>query len=304
MSRWLAFGLLLLMAQAALLVFRQWPAAVPGESATEVTQQLLRSDAIPLQIQVRDENGNQTLLRREGDDWLLPGAEQLPADPVKIQALLDVLRAPRHEWPVASTSAARQRFAVADYLFQRQLTLQLADGSEAVIYLGTSPGFRKVHARREGQQDIYAIAYNAHDVPATDGGWLEPRLLQTRIPLAIAADAYSLSFDGGQWRSGLGLVPDPDELAALLNALQEIQVLGLADQAATAALAHTEAELELTVTSLAGEVTLSLYALADKRYILSSEYPLFFAVSQYDYKRLSDIDLGLISGENLPQGQP
>ena len=68
MSRWLAFGLLLLMAQAALLVFRQWPAAVPGESATKVTQQLLRSDAIPLQIQVRDENGNQTLLRREGDD--------------------------------------------------------------------------------------------------------------------------------------------------------------------------------------------------------------------------------------------
>ncbi len=63
-------------------------------------------------------------------------------------------------------------------------------------------------------------------------------------------------------------------------------------------LSIAEATLELEITSLTGKVQFELFSQDGQHYIHSSEYPLFFTFSAYDYDRLASIDYRLISGDN------
>jgi len=75
----------------------------------------------------------------------------------------------------------------------------------------------------------------------------------------------------------------------------------VADEDLQRELSATEATLVLKIQSLTGEVTLQLITLNDSHYISSSEYPLFFKLSAYDYDRLTNIDFRLIAGEETRQ---
>ena len=248
-----------------------------------------------MQLRVSDEYDNETVITRRGEHWVLPELLGLPADADKVNAMLAVLETD-HLWPVAQSTAARQRFQVADYLYQRKLEIASDDGREAVIYLGTSPGFRKVHARNDERDAVLSIALNVHDVPARPDAWLDPRLLQIRAPVGIDADSYSLRFEDGSWVSGFGGKPDPVEVEALLDTLRTLHVEGVASVDTHRELMSAEAALELRVRALAGTVTLELFAADDRYFVLSSEYPLFFRLSRYDFDRLTGIDFSLLSG--------
>ncbi len=289
--------LLLIQIAAAVTVFRPDTVAV---NQAEDQPLLARSEAVSAvdQILVADEQGKQIKLLRGGKHWVLPELDGLPADGKKVQALLGALGEHNHGWPVAHTAAARQRFQVADYLYQRQITLLTQGEVRAKIFLGTSPTYRKVHARNEQHDAIYSISLNTFDVPAQSDAWLDSALLQTRTPVQITADGYSLDRSGGQWRLGTGEEPDSRELEALLGALRSLQVAGIAGKGTQQELAQTEAELILRISSLAGEVTLQLFKLGEEYFVLSSEYSRLFQLSAYDFDRLTGIDAFLLSGDN------
>ncbi len=253
------------------------------------------------EVHVGDEFDNEVVLRRSGKQWLLPKLENLPADPAKVETLLQSIIHQSGNWPIARSPAARQRFQVADYYYQKRLTLLSAGKELGTIYLGTSPGFRKVHARNESQDAIYSITLDALEASALSTDWLEPRLLQVRAPLRIDADLYNLHLENGVWLSGTSDVPDERELEALITALKTLQVDGVADENMQRELSAAEADLVLKIQSLAGEVTLELVSLNNEYFIHSSEYPLFFKLSAYDYDRLTKIDISLISGEERAQ---
>lgn len=295
MKRLLTCLLLLLVAQAGLVAAVFWPReAAIGDagagflgnfSATEVDE-----------LRIGDEFGNEALLVRSAGRWLLPDLGDLPADPERVSQLLLAIEWREGEWPVARTTAARQRFQVADYYHQRRISVLRSGAAMAEIYLGTAPGFRKVHAREDGSDDIFSIQLSTFDAPPTSSGWLEPRLLQVRTPLRIVSDSYALQYADGSWTSGSGGKPDPGELEALLDALRKLQVDGVAREDLQRELAVAEATLTLAVTSLAGGVTLELFELEGEYYVHSSEYPVFFKLSAYDFDRLTGIDFALISG--------
>ena len=253
------------------------------------------------EIRISDEYDNGTTLTKGGDHWFLPDLENLPADSDKVDKLLERFTEADNGWPIAQSVVARQRFQVADYRYQRSLDF-LAEGEQlAVVYLGTSPGFRKVHARRKGQDAIYSIAFNVFDAPGVSGAWLEPRLLQIRTPLSITADSYSLNRDSGDWLSGAGLAPDARELEALLTALRSLQVDGVATEDVQRELSEAEADLVLQVRSLAGTTTLEFFTAAEEHFVSSSQYTFFFKLSAYDFDRLTGIDFRLISGESAAE---
>ena len=165
------------------------------------------------------------------------------------------------------------------------------------IYLGTSPGFRKVHARNEDQDAILQHHPGRPAILRTQRRLARPRLLQVRSPLRIDADLYNLHFENGVWLSGTGGAPDEQELEALITALKTLQVDGVADEELQRELSAVEADLVLKIQGLAGEVSLELLTLNDNYFIHSSEFPLFFKLSAYDFDRLTGIDFRLISGE-------
>jgi hypothetical protein len=248
-------------------------------------------------LYIIDENDNEAVLVKTGGRWHLPELAGLPADTARIKGLLTAISSNEHGWAVARTAAARQRFQVANYHYRRRLTLIGQGEVLATIYLGTSPGFRKVHARNDNQDAIYSVALNTFDTPSANGAWLDRKLLQIRAPMQITADGYSLHRGGGNWRLGTGKVPDSRELDALLTALRTLQVERIAGADIQRDLSQMEAELILQVQSLAGESTLELFSMEEQHYIHSSEYKLFFRLSAYDYDRLTGIDALLLSGE-------
>ena len=297
MNRWVNSLLLILVVQCALLIAIYQPSPEPHRvHGVEYSLTGFERGKID-EIRIGDEFDNEAVLTRSGKHWLLSALEGLPADRAGVEQLLDAVSGTSSRWPVAHTTAARQRFQVADYYYQRRITLLGAGQPLGTIYLGTAPGFRKVHARNQSSKDIFSIDFNVFDAPATSGAWLEPDILQVRSPLRIDADSYSLHFDNGKWLSGTGGEPDPRELTALIDALRTLQVDGVADLDMQRELSLAEAALELLIHSLAGEVRLELFKRDEQYFIHSSEYNLFFTISAYDFDRLSAIDFGLISGE-------
>ena len=248
--------------------------------------------------ELRLDNGSddELILRKSGPRWLLPDLSGLPADPEKVDNVLRALTQDDPGWAIAHTVAARQRFQVAHYHYRRKLSLLSLGDQVATVYLGTSPGFRKVHARNESQEDIYSLDLNLYDVPMDAGSWLEPRLLQLRAPIQINADGYSLSRQDGQWRLGSGDIPDQRELQALLDTLRNLRVSGIAKGKVRTAVMEREAELILDITSLAGNSQLALYKLGEDHFISSSKYPFLFRLSAYDYDKLTGIDSFILSG--------
>ncbi len=294
MNRLLATLALLMLLQCGLVAYTWWPA-----EDVEAGVPVPLADADPAAVNrliVTDEYDNETELLRLQDRWWLPGLENLPADGGRVSALLAALTAGGNRWPVADSAAARQRFQVASYHYQRRVQLFGGDRLLATVYLGTSPGFRKVHARNDAQDAVYAIPFNPVDAPGSSDGWLARDLLQVRAPTQIAADTYSLYRQGDSWRAGTGLEPDPREVEALLSTLRNLQVEGVAGEDLQRDLAQAEADLVLQVQDLGGEVTLELFRRGEGRFLYSSRYPLFFAVGARDYDRLAGIDSDRIMG--------
>lgn len=248
------------------------------------------------EIHITDGHENQAVLARQGDSWVLPGLGKLPADKARIEDLVKQLAEADPGWSVAHTLPARQRFQVASYHFRRRVDLIAQGQKVSAVYLGTSPGFRKVHARNEEQDEIYSISLNLFDTPTQADHWLDPKLLQVRTPLIIRTDTYHLNRDGGSWKSGTDAEPDQRELNALLSALHNLQVEGVASEEAMDELAFAEAALILQVEGLAGTTRLELYALGDEHYVISSEYALPFKLSGYSFDQLTGIDSLVLSG--------
>jgi len=301
-NRNLASLLLLLLIQCVLVAAVYWPGSGKQGSAIEAMAPFDRYRVT--ELYVGDEFDNETALKKVGERWFLPELEGLPADTLMVDKLLDAITNSANNWPIADSIAARQRFRVASYHYRRRISLLAGEQELGTFLLGTSPGYGKIYARNQSQLAIYSIPFNAHDAPGVSGAWLDRKLLQTRAPVRISADAYSLGLEGDQWLSGMGETPDERELQALLAALRSLQIDGLASEDDQRDLAEAEADMVLTIESLAGTVTLELFRMGERYFIHSSEYPLFFSLSAYDYDRLAGIDDRLISGAQNARANP
>ncbi|QFU77445.1 DUF4340 domain-containing protein [Halioglobus maricola] len=279
-----ALGLLLL-AQIVLVGFVYM--APTGSQFGSESKPLTRAAYFHIdELRIEDGHGSGVQLTLTDDRWVLPTLGGLPAEASHIEQILQTLSDQNTGWSVAHTLAARQRFQVAHYHFRRKITL-LAQGQEVdTVFLGTSPGFRKVHARNDAGNAIYSIPLNLFDVPTTPGAWLARDLLKVRAPLSITADTYTLNRSSGDWLLGTGQTPDPAELDALLLALEHLHIEGVASERTL-----QEAELIFEIESLTGSTTLELYRQGDNHFVRSSQYPLLFRISSYTFDQLTGINL-------------
>jgi hypothetical protein len=99
---------------------------------------------------------NHVSLKKSGTDWLLPDMNSLPVDVKKLDDLLDKLKNTKLTWPVTTTASSHERFEVSTDKFQRRVELYQGDKKLGELLLGSSPGFKKIHVRREGENEVYA----------------------------------------------------------------------------------------------------------------------------------------------------
>jgi len=288
--------ILIFIIQSAMVASLYWP-------DTGLMEVLNREQLVPFEaylvdeIHVGDERGNEAVLLKMGDHWILPDLTGLAIDPDLIEKLLQGVIYARTNWPVASTVAARQRFQLTDYNFQRRLTLIGNGELLGTIYLGNSPGFKKVYARNSTQDAIFTIPFNSFDASGSEGDWLDKRILQTPSPLSIASDDYILHKQDGKWLADTGQTPDTRELEALLVALASVRIEGVAVQDQQRTLSIAVPDIKLNVKTLAGDSHFELFTLGEQHYIHCSDYPLFFTLSDYDFNRFATLNAHLLRGD-------
>ena len=185
-------------------------------------------------ILIEDDTGAKLNLARRDGAWVLPDSANLPADGEKVAALLKKLFEASAPWPVATSIESAKRFEVTPEKFQRHIQLRVGEQVSGDIYLGTSPGFRKVHARLAESDDVFAIDFANFEATARADDWLDKALLEpTGDVVGLSRpEHWSLTQSDGTWQlDGLSAGESTQEDAAkdLVNKVVNLRVMGIAD---------------------------------------------------------------------------
>ena len=281
--------------QSAMVASLYWPDA--GLMEVLNSKKLIPFEPYTVdEIHIGDELGNEAVLLKAGDRWILPDLTGMAVAPDLIEKLLQGVVRANTSWPVASSVAARQRFQLTDYNFQRRLTLISNGELLGTVYLGSSPGFRKVQARNSTQDAIYTISYSSFDASATSSDWLDKRILQISTPLSISSDSYRVHKQADQWLTDDGLLPDKRELDALLLALANLQIEGVAGEDMQRTLSIAVPDIQLRVKTQRGDTHFELFTIGDRHYIHCSEHSLFFTMSNYGFDKFATLDTRRLGG--------
>ncbi len=143
---------------------------------------LLTFDAAKIdRIEIGEGGGTSVALVREDGKWAIPSFAGFPAEGAKVSALLTRLASLKKGWPVATTSDAAKRFKLQSDSYERRIVLKSGGKTVGEILLGTAPSFKQVHVRAEGDRNIYAVAFAAHEAGTRGEDWMDRSLLN--IPL-------------------------------------------------------------------------------------------------------------------------
>ncbi len=177
-------------------------------------------------IIISDSAENTVTLKKTGTAWQLPDYYNLPVEDGKVESIIEKLKTGRTGWPVARTTAAQNRFEVADEKYQRHVRFLKGKTDLAALYIGTSPGFRKVHVRKSKDDEIYAVVLNTFDFPAQAKAWFDKNLAQPKGPIGtIEGPDFHIVKKDDQWvfKTGEAKV-NQDAFRKLLNALRNLRV--------------------------------------------------------------------------------
>jgi hypothetical protein len=129
------------------------------------------------EVLLEDGEGRHLALKKDKGRWLLPEAGSFPADTDRVQSLIDRLAAMERGWPEASTLEAAVRFKVAEDRYVRKLNLLKSGTAQAIVYLGTSPGLRKMYLRAENDPEIHTLALRQHELDVKTDRWIDTGIL-------------------------------------------------------------------------------------------------------------------------------
>lgn len=302
MSRLINILMLMLAAQLLLSVALLWPREQAGESDARTALLALADGSVDAMV-ISDGESTLRVAREEGR-WIFPDYHGLPVERARMdRALIDLPMLTRG-WPVAESLTAVERFEVADDNFQRRVEFLSGDESLGAIYVGTSPGFRKVHVRPAGDDAVYAVEFNTFELPVTADEWLDKTLLGLAEFDRIDGLDYQLSKDGDAWVGTDGKVPNSETLDALLNGLRSLRVNSVADIATAELLGDLDAPPTLTVTSGAKRLEYRLYEIEDAYYLQRDDIPVYFSLGALDYDRLNDASADSLFASDEASAEP
>ena len=194
---------------------------------------------------------------------------------------------------MATTQSAAKRFEVTDSNFQKHISIFSGEDLLASVYLGTSPSFRKVHARQTDDSDIYAIEFSNYEAGTSASSWLDKELLQTSgtIKELERIGAYTLILDNGNWTTEADLLLDESKVRSYVDRFESLTVFNISDHELTDATTNTQFRIE----DADGEFLLTIYhfdvanewvAVSDRH---SSQYGVASYIGSELIKNLEDL---------------
>ena len=197
--------LVALLAVQLVVVALVWGLSL-GPTGGESSDPFLAFEASDVsKVEIHDSENQVQITKQEGE-WKLEMG--LPADASRVNQMLEKLGKAAGGWPVATSASTAERFEVTQDKFQRHVVLHDEDRLVADIFLGTSPGYRKTHARRSDGGPVYSIEFSNYEANAESSHWLDKQLLRPtgEVVSIEQEDQYQLTKGEGGWTSQ----PDAD----------------------------------------------------------------------------------------------
>jgi hypothetical protein len=287
----------ILVSQIILSVVVFWPrSAVTGASEPLFPDLGEAGDIVALTIADADDNSVQ--LKKVGGDWVLPDADNYPAQTDKITPLLSKILGLTTSRLVTRTDASHKRLQVSPDDFMLRIDFETADGTQHTLYLGSSPRYGSTHFRVEGQSETYLTSdLSVWEAKAEAASWIDTAYLSVpeddiiKMTLENANGMFTFTKDDeGTWTMG-GLAAD--------ETLDEAKVTHLIQQAATVTMIQPLGKEEQVaygmdapnamVTLETGDKTITLRVgakepEANKYTVISSESPYYVQVYEYSVK--------------------
>lgn len=252
-------------------------------------------------VVIQDAN-NKVTLQKLGSEWQLPELHQLPVDKQKLEEILQKLDGTQLTWPVTTTASSHERFEVTGTKFQRRIELFQGDAKKADLWLGTTPGFKKIHVRREGEDQVYAVELTAFEFATGSNDWLKTDLLAVKDSSLIKAADYELQKIGDRW----SFVAATQEVSAekvdaakatdLANAFSNLQVQEVVTQKPQGEITRA------SVKSAVGEFEYEFTKAGNDYFVKRSDRGLHFKLSQIEFERIANVNkTSLLASEAAPK---
>ncbi len=211
-----------------------------GEAAPDALFLTFSPDAVQ-SLQLTDGEGKSVVLDKNKDGWTVPAHFSAPVDQNKVKALLDKLAEMKQGFVVATSAEAAKRFKVDKESFENHVVLKGAQKTLADFYVGTSPAFRQVHARRGENDQIVTIPLSSFELESSTDKWLDTSLATIKdadlTGLTIGDIKLNKTKDGWQLE-GLkeGEKLNKEEVDALVTKARGLSVQDVLDPAQVSAL--------------------------------------------------------------------
>ena len=277
----------------------------PGSSTNE-NETLLTLQSEDVTALLVSDGANEVEVIQTTNGWQVAGVQ---ADADKMTSTLEKLASVAVTWPVASSSASAQRFEVDEDSFQRRLRVMAGENQLAELFLGTSPGYQQVHARRSDSDDIYSVGLSNYELGVNTDDWLDKALLAASgTPNSITLNFLSADeprqetlLRGEEGWLHNGMPADQDAAGTYANRFTTLRVLGLAGD--------TEAQTmlaEVVVTQGDASTTFSIAKVADQdEYVISGESGGKYRLATYVAEQLlmTDADFAVKAELMEPAGE-
>lgn len=275
---------------AAQLVLAMILGLTGEDNSTFQTEEKLLSFSKPAvsSLQIVDSTGSLEIENQE-EKWLLPNNGNFPASQRKVEQLLDTLAALEKGWPVARTRGAAQRFAVDEERFERKLILLSDDESRTTLYVGSSPGFRKVYVRPGDKDEIFAVDFNIWEASAKTEDWIDTDILaldQSSVQRIEMPGIIMQRQDGRLQVMNLdeNEQTNVDESSVLLGNLTGLRIQSLLGSELKPEYRQDDPALEIRMATEGGEVLDYRFSLPQEasHYVLKrSDLDYYFEVAEY-----------------------
>lgn len=283
-------GLLVFQVALIALVNINWTSASAkaGESLLSVPDQ----SAID-QILITQDNKD-VVIASDGTTWSLSDMNKLPASEQKISGVLDDLVRLKKTWPVAKTTSAAGRFEVAEDKFNKRVVLKNGDDTLTTLYLGTSPGYKRVHLRIDDEDEIYSAAINGYDISGTAVDWLDKGLLKQQSALlsSLTFNDLTLQKDGTAWRladQADNEEPNTEEINKVTDFITNLQVTGLLEQDKVKTIKVLKPAIKITTTVDQNEVSYFAYIHENDAAVKSSLRDEWFKMAKHSVDNIKDL---------------
>ncbi len=236
-----------------------------------------------------EDGTDSVVLKKQEGKWLLPESGDFPASQRDVERLMNQLAALEKGWPVAKTRGAARRFTVDEEQFERKLVLLSDNTIQATLYVGSSPGFRKVYVRPGDGDEIFTVDFNTWEADAKTDDWIDKDILTLDESNVERVEMLGITLqreDGKLQVADLGQKEQTngEESRALLGKLTGLRIQSLLGTEAKPEYRQDKPALEVKMTRKGGEVLGYRFSRPEDAsfYVLKrSDLDYYFKVAEY-----------------------